>query len=55
MHAATILGNLDEGEPGAGIIAAMINEITSAGEVVRSLLEGTEEVLRRLSELQEQL
>jgi len=41
-------GDLVNGEVYAGSIAGMIKEIVSAGEVVRSIVEGTEAVIARL-------
>lgn len=40
-------GDLVNGEAYAGVIAGMIKEIVSAGDVVRSIMEGSEAVLAR--------
>lgn len=41
-------GDLVEGEAYAGVIAGMITEIVSVGEVVRNIIDGSEAVLARL-------
>lgn len=55
MREGSLLGDLNEGDPLCGVIAALIKEITRAGDVVRSMIESTEEVLRRVSEWHEQV
>lgn len=41
-------GDLVEGEAYAGVIAGMITEIVSVGEVIRNIVEGSETILARL-------
>lgn len=44
-----IAGDLTEGEAYCGAVAGLIREITSAGDVVRSIISGAEVVLGRLN------
>ena len=47
--AGQLKGDLQEGELYCGAIAGMVREIVSAGEVVRSIVEGADAVLRSLA------
>ena len=48
IPAALVDGNITHGSAGCGAIAGMINEIISAGEVIRRMVEGYEAVLAKL-------
>ena len=48
IPAALVDGNITHGSAACGAIAGMINEIISAGEVIRRMVEGYEAVLAKL-------
>ncbi len=48
-----MLGDVVDGDPMAGVVAAMIADISPAGEVVKRIIDGAEAILSRCNRLQQ--